>query len=321
MRLHHRRWKPGAVIALAVLSVLVEIVGCSDLLGIQSERHLADSGTMDDVYVADVADVADEDAAPPGPWDCLTTPLSLAPVGASVTVTVQVLDALKASTRAAEIDGGSALDILSATFLSGVQVRACPAILDPSCTMSGTPWQTTDDAGSVQFPLMGSFDGFFLVNRPDLLPYRFYPGPIPAGPSAIVDPLAVVSQAGAQEIVAALGTNAAPSFDAGSGLGLIFVSTYDCNDHFAPGVSFGISQPANNTIVFYATGSGGFPSTSATATQQLGAAGFLNVPATSQTIHATLQATLQPIASVTAEVYPATVTQVFIRARTMRPTQ
>jgi hypothetical protein len=227
---------------------------------------------------------------------------------------VRVLDALKPSLTAQQVDGGSALDIVSGSFISGVQVRACPAPLDPSCMMSGTAWETTDDAGAVHFPLAGSFNGFFLVNRPDLLPYRFYPGPIAADPSPVVDPLAVLSQAGAEELVAALGANAAPSFDAGSGQGLIFLSVYDCNDHLAPGVSFAISQPGANTIVFYTT-SGGFPSTSANATQ-LGAAGFLNVPATSQSIHATLQATNQPIASVTAEVYPATVTEVFFRART-----
>jgi hypothetical protein len=178
---------------------------------------------------------------------------------------------------------------------------------------TGSAVQTTDDAGSSHFPLAGNFNGWFLVNRSDLLPYRFYPGPFPAGPPVITDPLAVVSQAGANDFVAALGANVAQSFDAGSGLGLVFISVYDCNDHLAPGVSFSISNPGPNNIVFYTAG--GFPSTTATHTDRGGAGGFINVPAMPQTVRAT---TLigTPLTPIDIAVNPATVSQVFFRART-----
>ncbi len=113
----------------------------------------------------------------------------------------------------------------------------------------------------------------------------------------------------------------APSFDAGSGTGVIFASAYDCHDRFASGVKFHLSNYGGQTEQFYAVGTAEAPSISTTATQTnvVGAGGFVNVPQGSVTVTATVDLPGSPgtmLGSVTVAVVPASATEAFFRTRT-----
>ncbi len=322
MNLDRRGWGRVALAAFATALASASAGACTQVLGINADRHLVD--TTDDTgspmpEASDLGDAGAEDAAPEaaieaGPWDCLDDPPEMPDPSKKVDVQIVVTDAIMPSARASQFDGGSDLDIVSGTYLSNVAVTECPTLLTPTCS---TP-VVTNDAGAAHFLLPGDFNGYFHLDRSDELPYTFYPGQLPVGPTTAELPVALVSRVEANFIVAELKI-AAPSFDAGSGLGIIFISVYDCHDHFVPGVQFTISNPLPGaTQGFYATGNPSSPSISTTATQtdKVGAAGFVNVPAGSTTVFATVPALHQQIGQVTVAVTPASVSQVWFRPRT-----
>jgi hypothetical protein len=237
-------------------------------------------------------------------------------------VTVIAMDELQPIVWAQAVDGGPALDVVSYTAFAGASIRSCPSLPDTACS-TGSTWQKDSDAGVVAFALPQSFGGYFDVSGPQLFTTRFFPGPFVAGDGMTVLPLLLLTFTGETELQTILpGVNV--SHDMAGGLGHIFVSVLDCNDHFAPGVTFVPSNraPASGpylTTVFYTVSSNGqeLPSTSAQATDQAGAGGIFNVPAGGITLSA-YRNTMPPqkIGAVDVLVDPALASVAYVRART-----
>jgi hypothetical protein len=260
-----------------------------------------------------------------GPWDCLNDPPQTYPAGSTTKVTVLAIDSLQPILQAEKVDGGSGLDVLQYTALPGVQIRACSSLLQPACNDSASlMWQpqTSDDAGVTTFTLPQDFAGFFQITGSNLFSTSFFPGPFVAGEATSTLPgtlLPLSAVMGLEQILPGLTIDLQPD----GGLGSVVLSVFDCQDHFAPGVAFvpgAVAPPgsAYRTTIFYTQGQGQmeFPSTSATATDNAGAGGILNVPQGAFTVRAILQSTGQPIATVDTFVNPGFATLVFVRTRT-----
>lgn len=322
MKLHIRGWGRGALAVFTAAAALCALAACQSLLNIDSDRHVAtpDTGAGDETIVPEASDERETAAPPPGPWDCVNNPSEM-PGSNLVDISVLVTDPILPSTRESQVvDGGSDLQIVSATYWPNVQITPCQ-LLDVPCAHPLAPTQTTDDAGTAHFMLPNDFGGFFRFSNPQLLPYILYPGKLPLGAVKAELPLAALSWAEAMEITSFFGVFA-PSFDAGSGDGVIFGSVYDCHDHFAAGVQFHLSEYGPQTEQFYAVGtnaSSASISTTATETDVVGAGGFVNVPMGSVTVSATVNlpgAPATPIGSTTVAVVPAGASEIFFRVRT-----
>jgi hypothetical protein len=260
-----------------------------------------------------------------GPWDCLNDPPPTYQAGSTTKVTVLAIDSLQPILDAERVDGGSGLDVLQYTALPGVQIRACSTLLQPACNDSTSlmwPPQTSDDAGVTTFTLPQDFAGFFQITGSNLFTTSFFPGPFVAGDATGILPgtlLSFSAVAGLETVLPGVTVDLQPD----GGLGSIVLSVFDCQDHFGPGVSFvpsAVAPPggAYRTTIFYTQGQGlmEFPSTSATATDNAGAGGILNVPQGAVTVSAILNSTGQQIAAVDTFVNPGFATAVFVRART-----
>jgi hypothetical protein len=329
------RWSQGVLFfGAAVLSVLGWIAGCSQILGIDSNRYV-DAGVADTA----VQETAAPDAAPDvieagvdagveaGPWSCLGQPPQLYQAGAMTSVTLLTVNALEPIQQAEEVDGGSGLDLISYTALSGVSVRGCSTLLNPACNNgTATPadggYEITDEGGTAPFTLLQSWDGFYeLSYSQPLFTTTFYPGHMVAGQTSVTVPAALLTAAGESVLEGFLpGVQAASDQDGGEGS--VVFSVYDCQDHFAPGVQFipgsTIDAGPYPTTIFYLKGSNGqeLPTTSADETDQGGAGGILNVPIGSFTVTAIVKATGQTITTLSVYVNPGVAAQVIVRART-----
>jgi hypothetical protein len=301
----------------AVCALLVAMVGCSQVLGIESERHVHAAEAFPD---ADVGGDGPGTGAPDanveagGPWGCLGQPPEMPAPTDKTEVTLLVTDALAMNITAHMVDGGSDLTPVVFTPLAGVATRACPDVLDPTCSSTGSPIELTSDGGTASFTVPTSFSGWFQLSRSDLLPATFYPGQFPVGETHTLVNATMLSLLGSQEVVAALGVPV--SFDPNGKVGHIFLTAYDCEDHRAPGVSFTTAQVGPQTVQFYTRG--GFPSTTANQTDTLGAGGILNVPTGAVTVKAVLLTSSPPtpLATVNVLVHAGAATFVQVRTRT-----
>jgi hypothetical protein len=282
-----RRWGRAA---LAAALLVLPGVACSNILGIDADRHLATSdvdatGPDANPGAPEASHGGDGDldgGAEVGPWDCLDLMPPNPDPSAHVTVTLIAYSAVDPFSSTA--DGGSQLIPVRYTPLVGVSARACPDLLDPTCA-AGTPWTTTDDAGAVALTVGADFAGLYEVNRPDLIPMTAYPGRLLIGPSAQQVAVSMMNQ----QTAALIGTELGVKLDLGadSGVGMIFIGAFDCFDHRASGVTFSLSNPGADTLVFYLQN--GFPSTTARATDQgLGGGGAINVPLGATTVTASV---------------------------------
>jgi hypothetical protein len=240
-----------------------------------------------------------------GPWGCL----QIAPGTSNPSVTIQVqiiaFDQFVPYTLGGAVDSGNDLQIVQATPAPGIAVQPC-GNLDPACVNPVAPVVVTGDAGIATFAMNGAFDGFYSMKRSDSFPTLFYPGRLLASEPTIGYPVAVLPFSVAAELGAAIGITV--NTDADAGLGHIFEAVFDCTDRHAAGVSFSLAVDAGT--LFYTEN--GVPSTSATQTDPSGAGGFLNVPAGSVTVRATIAGqTLQ----LPVYVRPASETLVYLRTR------
>jgi hypothetical protein len=311
------------------LSGLGWAAGCSNILGIESNRYVdagsADAAAQDVVTLADSGGDVVEAAVKTGPWDCLGQQQLFAP-GAVTSVTFLAVNALDPITQSSEVvDGGSSLELVTSTPLAGVPVRACSTVFDPTCEGgTGTPWETTDDAGHAPFTLPQSWNGFYQFSDPNLVTNAFYPGQMVSGQTSATVTGTLVSNAGFDLLE--VGLPGVPiSNDPDGGLGHVFVTVYDCQDHFASGVQFvpgSTSDGGIPTVSFYTGGMTGqeLPTTTATATDRSGTGGILNAPVGILQITAILLATAstpaQTIGTVAVFINPATASLVSIRVRT-----
>ena len=252
-----------AVKAVAAVAIL-GIVGCSAVLGIEPNRHVA--------APADSGAPAPVDAGPDR-WSCLSNPTQN--INPSVVVSLQllVMNASSPSTSAGSVDGGSDLVTVSGDYLSGVTVEACSG-LDTACQDTTVQTGVTDDGGAANFLLHNDFNGFFNLERPDLVPARLYPGALVAGETPVSFPAYDISPADFTLLASTLG-NVTPNLDPSVMTGHALVTVYDCQDHQAPDVSFTYSSPGNG-IPFYFNDT--LPNLMATHTDSYGLGGIINVP-------------------------------------------
>jgi hypothetical protein len=296
-----------AILAIGVLAG----AGCSEVLGIQADRYVADPA---DAGRNTSGDDAFDDAASTA-WSCLSRPNEVLDPNLHVDLTVLVMNALDQSVSAGSVDGGSDLDTISGVGLPGVAVRPC-TLRDPDC-MNAPDAAMTDDGGRVVFSLSGDFAGFFDFRRPDLVPSTLYPGNLLAGqPSASFPAFLIDTPTFVALAQAASGTS--PCVDPEGGLGHVIVTVYDCNDHQAPGVSVTYDNQAASVLPFYFKD--GLPSTAAKATDSFGLAGAINIPkgalAVNAFVHPAGDAAPTPIGNINVVVRPAAITFAWIRVRT-----
>jgi hypothetical protein len=333
MKLHTRGWGREALIALGAALGLLAPVGCQDLLNINSDRSVADavdSGTGDAIGAPDSGAPDTGPAACPGPdagpWDCLKCPDQAFDPTAMTTVKILAINSLQPITQAEKVDGGSGLDVLAYTALPGLQFRSCSTILTPLCNDgTNSVWETTDDAGVVNFTLQQSFNGFFQIAGPNIFTTSYVPGQFLAGAKSFTIPATILPADVIPSLEQVLGNISLDLDQDGgvNGLGHVVISAFDCFDHFAPNVYFTPSataptQSTYQTTIFYTVGMNGmeFPSTNATATDGAGAGGILNVPVGAFSFRVYEKTTGQQVAVVPVLINPGVSTIVDVRPRT-----
>jgi hypothetical protein len=287
----------------AALGVLVASHGCSMVLNIDSNRH-----------VTQPLDAATSDAGV-NDWSCLSAPNEEFQPGLQTKLTLVVMDGQQPSTSAGAIDGGSDLDTVNGTWLGGVTVRSCP-LRDLDCDSSAAASQVTDSLGLANFDLAQDFVWYFDLRRPDLVPTTLYPGNLLANDSIASFPAYAVTPSEFDELAASIMVDDA-GLDPNGSVGHVLVTIYDCKDHQATGVAVTFSPTTPGMVPFYLDG---LPNRNATATDDYGIAGAVNVPVGSVAVSAYLPATPTraafPVGMTTFSVRAGAVTEAWIRART-----
>jgi hypothetical protein len=313
--------KPGA--GRVVLGVgLLAGAGCSAVLGIDADRYLAAPREAADAAPDGASEAAPDgasdatpirlgdggsDAAAIAAWDCLSQPPELLDPDLQVTVTLQVMDAVKHSVAAGSVDGGSDLDTISGSWLPGVAVRPCD-LLDPDCENAPKP-VLTSDAGTAAFQLTGAFAGFFDLRRSDLVPATLYPGNLLAGQTMATFPAYGLRPADFEAI--AQTANVPLELDAGVGHALVTI--YDCQDHQASGVLLAYENQGATAIPFYFED--GLPNPAATETDGYGLGGAINVQVGTLTVTATLATSGARVGTTSFDVRRGALTFAWIRVR------
>jgi hypothetical protein len=306
--LRERRGRVVAAIVVGIAPLIAMFMGCADVLGIVGGRYVGASEDASDggsPYVDDG-----------GPWSCLGLPAQTPNHNEQITVNVFGYNAYEPVTYAGAIDGGSDLILATYTPISGVPVRSC-ILQDPTCLISASPFEVTDDAGGVSFIVPGDFAGFFELDPPGLIPETLYPGQLAVGQSVqeFFDPMESIETASLTSI--ALDVPVALGVD--SGLGQIFIGVFDCNDHTAADVAFSLTNYSQSppTVIFY--NSGGVPSTMATTTKPgQGGGGVVNVPPGEQVVTATLEeSTSMQLGTATVNVRAGGIVFLYMRAKTL----
>jgi hypothetical protein len=314
------------VAALVAATVIGALAACSQVLGINSDRHLAIDSGPGDMPETGPVDSGVEAAAPEaGPWDCVSEPPQTFPGGLMTAVRLVVPDSLQPILNGEQADGGSALTPVTYTPLVGEQVRACPSSYDNTCANS-TAWQTTDEAGVANFLLPNSFGGYYQFNDPALFTTTFWPSQMLAGDTEATVAATMLPLSATNSLEALL-NNIHLDHDSDGGLGHVLLSVYDCFDHSAPGVQFVPSASAPpggqyTTLTFYTVGAGGaameLPSTTATSTDNSGTGGILNVPAGLFSVKVLLASSGRQVGSTNVIVNPGVASSAILRVRTTR---
>jgi len=309
------------VAALVATFVVGALAACSQVLGINADRHLAVDSAPD-------AGVEAEAAAPAGPWDCLSDPPETFPANLNTTVTLLTVDSLQPILTAQAVDGGSGLVEIQYTPLTNIPVRACPTVYDPTCA-KGVPappgWNNSGDAGMATFTLPNSFGGYFqFADDAGLFTTSFYASQLMAGDTTdtiAATMLPLSATIGLEAVLQGVHLD----HDTDGGLGHILLTVFDCHDHSAPGVYFTPSQVASpggmyQTQIFYTVGTGGssseIPSTTAMSTDNSGTGGILNVPAGEINVKAFRYSDNAPIGVINLLVPPGTAASAILRVRT-----
>jgi hypothetical protein len=285
--------------ALAILTAGLAGAGCSTVLGVEADRHVAPDAAGDASTSPSKAD--------PSPWGCLNGPPQRPDAGAQVVVTLTVIDPIQGSHSAYAVYGGSDLVTVNGAWIPDVGVRPC-SLLDTTCHYGPTP-TPTDEEGKASFVLAGDFHGYFELSSPNLVPATLYPGRLLAG----VDDLPARGLTPADLDALSLGTSAWIR-DPDAGVGAAIVTIYDCQDHQASDISVAYRHLGPDSLPFYF--SGGLPDPRATFTDDFGLAGAINVPSGTETVTAWRTSDGAIIGSAAFDIRPGAISSVFIRART-----
>lgn len=167
-------------------------------------------------------------------------------------------------------------DAVSANTLEGVQAQLCSK-LDIECE-SPLDALSTDDTGQVSFDFKPLFDGYILLKKEGYDSALVFIPPIVASTTLPMVPLATLEDA---KRIALLGHEIKP------GLGRVFTTIFGCDMQASEGVALVGENMGTEAVPFYSQN--GLPSFSSSATDDTGAAGFLNVTPGSITLEATLE--------------------------------
>jgi hypothetical protein len=255
----------GAALVVAGWLGAVSFVGCSQVLGIEEDRYLAEAGTDPSPDAsADASDAAE--ARPPEPpgWQCIDDPEPPVPNG-----TVQVKMLINDSS------GMQSSGSLVGTPIAGATLQACDT-LDLACQMP-TAQATSDDGGIALITVPGGFDGFYQLNA------NGYP------PGLIARTPQLHDESSQQGIVSASTLSLAEGLigvmqDPNDTIAIATVD--DCSSNPAVGVTIEVGAPTANEKVVYLQNK--LPTPSATSTDVTGSAVVFNVPPGTVTLTAYL---------------------------------
>ncbi len=242
----------AALIAGAALCVGWTMGGCTTVLGIESDRHVAASDRGDGGAVPVQDSGSNATTAPPG-WACIDDP---APTPSPNPVQVKFF--------INDVSTASSTDF-SGKPIPFAALRAC-GTLDVTCAnpLGST---TADDGGTAVITVPSSFRGFYELTAPG-----YSPG-ILARPPQIRDE--ATQQGVADLTLISLGGQLA-GVTADPALGIAIVSVIDCELAPAPGMLIDVGDPAPTEKTIYFDKS--LPSASAKMTDGTGSAIIFNVP-------------------------------------------
>ena len=174
----------------------------------------------------------------------------------------------------------SVRDLISQMPVPNAQVRLCRSI-DVDCAMP-VGSAVSDAAGGVTFTVDGpTAAGYVLIQQDGFVQTLYFFNP-PIDHDQTIPPISFASPLANVGLLLQLGRQAIP------GRGNIVISSQDCAGAPAAGVSYSTASGDGMTSSFYTVGTGGLPSGTATATDQGGYGGIINVPAGTATVTATL---------------------------------
>ena len=245
---------------LALLTVALTLqctfaVGCTlttelDRVQCESDRDCADRGGQ---FLESVC--VDTWCVPEPKWSCLNRAPAAAPSTRSFPVTLRVRD------------------ILWQRPMRGVEVRLCRRA-DDDCAAPVVNAVTTDESGDVHFdmtlddPALG-FTGYALFTGDDILPGLYFFNP-PLSAARQVPPIQLLRSSLVGPLTQYVGSSL--SFERG----LVIVGAVDCKGTPAAGVAMVTDDPTTHLELFYSVD--GLPRSTATATDNSGYAGLINVP-------------------------------------------
>lgn len=195
-----------------------------------------------------------------------------------------------------------ARDIVTQEPMSGVSAKLCRK-LDPACDMPHGEVLTNEE-GNVQFSVevngsARAFSGYVEFTRSDLMPGLYFFNP-PIDRPVDVPVVQLLSEPLAEGLTLQIGSKYEAS------RGLILLTTFDCSDAPASGISLELEERDALSDTFYAVD--GLPAPSATETDASGYAGVINAPPGNVTLTGRLAADQRVIGRVSVFVKPGTIT-------------
>ena len=188
-------------------------------------------------------------------------------------------------------------DLVTGDPVPGITVQPCSK-LDTTCANPLADAAVTGEAGTVQFSLPSGYDGYLSSTWDAGLPVLAYVVP-PAFVSSVELPVLMISNSTFEALAAAVTS----SFDGGARMieptrGSLFANVTDCDGNFAAGVTFTTEPSSSTSYAAYIIN--GFPSFTATETDNSGNFGIVDVPPGSVTVTGTVVATGQKIGTTTS---------------------
>lgn len=206
-------------------------------------------------------------AAPPGEdWRCLE--------GADLREGPVRSNAASAETRM--VYSGQIVDLSTGVIYPDISVRAC-GIADIECTNPVAQDLTLDASGWVDIPVFEGFTGFFEFRSPAILDTLFFVNERVERPTRNDFPFVVVSRASVPPLLQFVGITPQPN------TGILALRARDCNDDTAPGVTFALDEGEGTPFYF----NGDLPTGTATATDEAGIGGYVNMQAGRAVVSAT----------------------------------
>lgn len=218
-------------------------------------------------------------------WSCLDVPPTVSSVSDRFAVTLRVQD------------------ILTQQPMAGVQVELCRRA-DANCEVPQAAPTMSDDRGVARFEIQSvdpveGFTGFARFTRGDIMPGLYFFNP-PLEGSSEVPPIELLKPA----VVGALIQQIGASLD--NERGLVLLSTFDCQDEPAPGVALTTDGPGERSEIFYSVD--GLPQSTASATDNSGYAGLINVTPGKLAITGRLKRDRRLVGTVNLIVRPGSIT-------------